>query len=148
VIRQRRPRGAPGKASGGLADSVLRVSIPARRQLPRVLTEMSTSPTSGLGGHERCHPPSERLEGSDCADFIVYGRAPDGREDQLHVHRRPARVTRLIAAGARGEDGVVPRSARPADRVSRPGDLLLFPATSARSRSIAARSACSTIRTS
>lgn len=122
------PEARRGKASGGLGDAVLRVSIRRDDTYLGFLTEMYNQPYiwASAGGSDATHQ-SERLEGSDCADFIVYGARRMGANIGYTYTGGLPKVTRLLAAGTRGGDGVF-RDARGAPiAFTRPGDLLLFP---------------------
>lgn len=122
------PEARRGKASGGLRDAVMRVSIRRDDSYLGFLTEMYNQPYiwASAGASDATHQ-SERLEGSDCADFIVYGARRLGARIAYTYTGGLPRVTRLLAAGVRGPDGVF-RDARGAPlRFTRPGDLLLFP---------------------
>jgi hypothetical protein len=117
-----------GKASGGLTDAVMRVSIRRDDTYLGFLTEMYNQPyiwaSAGItdGTHQ-----SERLEGSDCADFIVYGARRMGAKIGYTYTGALPRVTRLLAAGKRGDDGVYRDARGQPLAFTRPGDLLLFP---------------------
>lgn len=117
-----------GKASGGLTDAVMRVSIRRDDTYLGFLTEMYNQPyiwaSAGItdGTHQ-----SERLEGSDCADFIVYGARRMGAKIGYTYTGALPRVTRLLAAGKRGDDGVYRDAHGQPLAFTRPGDLLLFP---------------------
>lgn len=117
-----------GRGSGGLTDAVMRVSIRADDTYLGYLTEMYGQPYiwASAGLSDRTHQ-SERLEGSDCADFVVYGaRRMGSKVPYMWTGGLPG-VTRLLAAGERADDGVY------RDRRGQPlpftvaGDLVLFP---------------------
>ena len=118
-----------GKGSGGLTDAVTRVSIRTDDSYLGYLTEMYGQPYiwASAGLTEKSHQ-SERLEGSDCADFIVYGARRMGANIPYMWTGALPTVTKLLApGGTRGEDGVY-RDARgtplPFTQV---GDMVLFP---------------------
>jgi hypothetical protein len=128
VIASAGPEARRGKASGGLADSVLRVSIRRDDSYLGFLTEMYNQPYiwASAGTTDATHQ-SERLEGSDCADFIVYGARRMGAKISYTYTGGLPRVTRLLAAGTRGADGVYRDAHGQPIAFTRPGDLLLFP---------------------
>jgi len=128
VIASAGPEARRGKASGGLADAVLRVSIRRDDSYLGYLTEMYNQPYiwASAGTSDATHQ-SERLEGSDCADFIVYGARRMGAPYSYTYTGALPRVTRLLAAGTRGDGGVYRDARGQPIAFSRPGDLLLFP---------------------
>jgi len=117
-----------GNGSGGLTDAVTRVSIRRDDTYLGYLTEMYGQPyiwaSSGLT--DATHQ-SDRLEGSDCADFVVYGRRRMGKHVAYTWTGGLPDVTKLLASGARGDDGIY------RDKKGKPiafpevGDLVLFP---------------------
>jgi hypothetical protein len=122
------PDARRGRGSGGLLDAVHRVSIRRDDTYLGYLTEMFGQPYiwASAGITNRTHQ-SERLEGSDCADFIIYGVRRRGNAlDYTWSGGLPA-VTRLLARGERGRDGIY----RGRDGVPLPfpsvGDIILFP---------------------
>jgi hypothetical protein len=122
-IDARRSRG-----SGGLTDAVFRVSIRRDDTYLGYLTELYGQPYiwASAGITTPTHQ-SERLEGSDCADFIIYGARRMGRKlDYTWTGGLPL-VTKLLAAGTRGDDGVYRDDHGHALSFTAPGDLLLFP---------------------
>jgi hypothetical protein len=118
-----------GKGSGGLTDAVLRVSIRTDDTYLGYLTEMYGQPYvwASAGLSDRSHQ-SERLEGSDCADFIVYGARRMGADIPYMWTGALPQVTRLLApAGTRSEDGIY-RDARGTPLpFTQAGDIVLFP---------------------
>jgi hypothetical protein len=128
VIASPGPEARRGKGSGGLADSVMRVSIRRDDTYLGFLTELYNQPYiwASAGATDATHQ-SERLEGADCADFVVYGARRMGvKVGYVYTGELPG-VTRLLAAGRRGPDGVYrDRRGQPIP-FTRPGDLLLFP---------------------
>ena len=118
-----------GKGSGGLTDAVTRVSVRTDDSYVGYLTEMYGQPYiwASAGLSEKSHQ-SERLEGSDCADFVVYGARRMGANIPYMWTGALPTVTKLLApGGTRGEDGVY-RDARgtplPFTKI---GDMVLFP---------------------
>ena len=118
-----------GKGSGGLTDAVARVSIRADDSYLGYLTEMYGQPYiwASAGLSEKSHQ-SERLEGSDCADFVVYGARRMGANIPYMWTGALPTVTKLLApGGTRSEDGVyrdVRGTPLPFTGV---GDMVLFP---------------------
>jgi len=106
-----------GRASGGLTDAVHRVSLRRDDSYLGFLTEMFGQPYiwGSAGATDRTHQ-SERLEGSDCADFVVYGARRMGKHVPYVWTGGLAKYARVLA---RGEVGSV--------AFTRPGDLILFP---------------------
>jgi hypothetical protein len=117
-----------GKGSGGLSDAVHRVSLRSGDTYLGYLGELFGQPYIwASAGASRTAHQSERLEGADCADFVVYGERRLGRDLEYTWTGDLPRVTRLLAAGRAGADGVyVDRRGRPLP-FTRAGDLLLFP---------------------
>jgi cell wall-associated NlpC family hydrolase len=117
-----------GRGSGGLSDDVHRVSVRADDSFLGWLGEMYGQPYiwASAGGTDRTHQ-SERLEGSDCADLMVYGarRAglsiPYGWTGSLEQHAR------VLGKGALERDGVYRDARGTPVPFTRPGDLVLFP---------------------
>jgi cell wall-associated NlpC family hydrolase len=128
VIASAGPEARRGKGSGGLTDAVLRVSIRRDDSYLGYLTEMFGQPYiwASAGLSDRSHQ-SEHLEGSDCADLIVYGKRRMGIAlPYTWTGGLPAH-TKLLGAGTRGEDGIYrDRRGQPLP-FTRPGDLVLFP---------------------
>jgi hypothetical protein len=118
-----------GRGSGGLADSVHRISLRRDDTYLGYLTEMYGQPYiwASAGGTNATHQ-SERLEGSDCADFVVYGARRLGKDIPYVWTGGLPKYTKKLSAGTLGDDGLVYRDARgkalPFPRV---GDLILFP---------------------
>lgn len=117
-----------GRGGGGLSDRVHRVSLRRDDGPLGALTELFGQPYiwASAGTSDERHQ-SERLEGSDCADFVVYGRRRQGHPvAYTWTGGLPATTVRL-AAGRADRDGVY-RDARGAPiRFPEPGDLALFP---------------------
>jgi len=118
-----------GKGSGGLTDAVPRVSIRTDDSYLGYLTEMYGQPYiwASAGLSERSHQ-SERLEGSDCADFVVYGARRMGANIPYMWTGALPQVTKLLAPGGeRGEDGVYRDRRGTPLPFTRAGDIVLFP---------------------
>jgi len=117
-----------GRGSGGLTDAVTRVSIRRDETLVGFMTEMMGQPYvwASAGITDTTHQ-SERLEGSDCADLMVYGARRMGKHVAYTWTGGLPAVTKLLGAGTRGEDGIY------RDKKGKPlpfpqeGDLILFP---------------------
>ncbi|HVK71937.1 MAG TPA: hypothetical protein VM734_01400 [Kofleriaceae bacterium] len=117
-----------GRGSGGLSDDVHRVSLRADDTFLGLLGEMYGQPYiwASAGATDRTHQ-SERLEGSDCADLMVYGARrlglaiPYGWTGSLEQHAR------VLGAGALADDGIYRDARGRAVAFTRPGDLVLFP---------------------
>lgn len=122
------PEARRGRGSGGLLDVVHRISIRRDDSYLGYLTEMFGQPYiwASAGSSSRTHQ-SERLEGSDCADFIIYGARRIGKDLEYTWSGGLPAVTKLLSRGERGDDGVY------RDRKGHPlpfpalGDLILFP---------------------
>jgi hypothetical protein len=117
-----------GRGSGGLTDAVMRVSIRRDDTYLGYLTEMYGQPYiwASAGLSDSTHE-SERLEGSDCADFIVYGARRSGKKLGYTWTGGLPQLTTLLAAGTRGDDGVYRDAAGKPLAFPKPGDLILFP---------------------
>jgi hypothetical protein len=117
-----------GRGAGGLTDDVHRVSLRRDDSFLGYLTEMYGQPYiwASAGTTDAAHQ-SERLEGSDCADFVVYGWRRLGRRVPYTWTGGLHRYTRSLGKGTLGDDGIY------RDRRGRPlpfpeiGDLVLFP---------------------
>lgn len=117
-----------GRGSGGLTDAVLRVSIRRDDTYLGFLTEMYGQPYiwASAGTTDATHQ-SEHLEGSDCADFLVYGQRRMGAKHAYTWTGSLPKITRLLAAGTRGQDGVYRDGKGKPLPFTRAGDLVLFP---------------------
>ena len=117
-----------GRASGGLTDAVHRVSLRRDDTYLGFLTEMFGQPYiwASAGSTDRTHQ-SERLEGSDCADFVVYGARRMGKKVPYVWTGGLAKYTRSLARGTLGDDGVYRDARGHALTFTRVGDLILFP---------------------
>ena len=121
------PEARRGRGSGGLTDAVLRVSIRRDDTYLGYLTELYGQPYiwASAGLSDATHQ-AERLEGADCADFVVYGARRMGKHIAYTWTGGLPEVTRLVAAGTRGADGVYRDQAGHPVPFTRPGDLVLF----------------------
>jgi hypothetical protein len=117
-----------GRGSGGLTDAVARVSLRRDDTYLGYLTEMYGQPYiwASAGTSDRAHQ-SEHLEGSDCADFVIYGRRRMGASYSYTWTGGLGSYTRSLGRGTLGKDGIY------RDRRGEPlpfpaaGDLILFP---------------------
>ncbi|HEU0031573.1 MAG TPA: hypothetical protein VFQ53_13130 [Kofleriaceae bacterium] len=128
VIASAGPEARRGRGSGGLTDNVLRVSIRRDDTYLGFLTEMYNQPYiwASAGLSDRNHQ-SEHLEGSDCADFIIYGMRRMGKPLPYTWTGGLPPYTKLLAAGTRASDGVYrDRDGKPLP-FTQPGDIILFP---------------------
>lgn len=128
VIASAGPEARRGRGSGGLTDAVLRVSIRRDDTFLGYMTELYNQPyiwaSEGLTADTH---QSERLEGADCADLMVYGQRRLGNKVAYSWTGALPQVTSLIAAGARAEDGVYRDRRGEPIPFPRIGDILLFP---------------------
>lgn len=128
VIASPGPEARRGRGSGGVTDAVQRVSIRRDDSYLGLLTEMYGQPYiwASAGMTDRAHQ-SEHLEGSDCADFVVYGkRRMGGSQPYVWTGGLPQHA-KLLVAGTRGEDGVYRDKASTPLPFTKIGDLVLFP---------------------
>jgi hypothetical protein len=117
-----------GRGSGGLNDAVTRVSIRRDDSFVGFMTEMMGQPYvwASAGLTDATHQ-SERLEGSDCADLMVYGARRMGKRVAYTWTGGLPPVTKLLGAGTRGEDGIYrDKNGKPLP-YTQEGDLILFP---------------------
>jgi hypothetical protein len=128
VIASPGPEARRGKGSGGLSDAVFRVSIRRDDTFLGYLTEMYNQPYiwASAGLSDSSHQ-SEHLEGSDCADFLVYGQRRMGIKHAYTWTGGLPKITKLLAAGARGADGIYRDAGGQPLPFTQPGDLVLFP---------------------
>jgi hypothetical protein len=128
VIASAGPEARRGKGAGGVTDAVFRVSLRRDDTYLGYLTEMYGQPyiwaSAGVtdGGHQ-----SEHLEGSDCADFVVYGKRRSGAKLAYTWTGGLPQYTSLLAAGTRGSDGIYRDRKNAPLPFTKVGDLVLFP---------------------
>jgi cell wall-associated NlpC family hydrolase len=117
-----------GRGSGGLTDAVLRVSIRRDDSVIGFMTEMMGQPYvwASAGLSDTTHQ-SERLEGSDCADLMVYGARRMGKHIAYTWTGGLPAITKRLASGTRGEDGIYRDRAGKPLPYTQEGDLILFP---------------------
>ena len=122
------PEARRGRGSGGLADSVMRVSIRRDDSYLGYLTEMYGQPYvwASAGITDATHQ-SERLEGSDCADFVVYGARRAGKHLAYTWTGGLPEITTLLGAGTHGDDGIYRDAKGTPVPFTKAGDLILFP---------------------
>lgn len=128
VVASPGPEARRGRGSGGLTDAVTRVSIRRDDTFLGYLTEMYNQPYIwASGGTSDKQHQSEHLEGSDCADFLVYGQRRMGAKYAYTWTGGLPQITKLLAAGTRGEDGVYRDKDGQPLPFTQAGDLVLFP---------------------
>jgi cell wall-associated NlpC family hydrolase len=117
-----------GRGSGGLTDAVLRVSVRRDDSVIGFMTEMMGQPYvwASAGLTDTTHQ-SERLEGSDCADLMVYGARRMGKHIAYTWTGGLPAVSKLLASGTRGEDGIYRDKRGKPLPYTQEGDLILFP---------------------
>jgi len=117
-----------GRGSGGLTDAVMRVTIRRDDTYLGFLTEMYGQPYvwASAGTSDKTHQ-SERLEGSDCADLMVYGARRMGKHISYTWTGGLPAITKLLASGTRGDDGIYRDGAGKPLPFTQAGDLVLFP---------------------
>lgn len=117
-----------GRGAGGLTDLVHRVSLRHDDSFLGMLEEMYGQPYiwASAGSTDRSHQ-SERLEGSDCADLMVYGARRLGLEVPYGYTGNLTRHARTLSRGALAADGVYRDARGGALPFPRVGDMILFP---------------------
>ncbi|MGN6104141.1 MAG: hypothetical protein ACTHU0_03485 [Kofleriaceae bacterium] len=122
------PEARRGRGSGGLTDAVMRVSIRRDDSFLGYMTELYNQPYiwASAGITDATHQ-SERLEGSDCADLLVYGQRRLGNRLAYTWTGALPQVTTLLGAGTRGSDGVYRDARGKPLPFTQPGDVVLFP---------------------
>lgn len=118
-----------GRGGGGLTDAVHRVTIRRDDSYIGFLTELYGQPYIwASAGTTPSRHQSERLEGSDCADFVVYGRRRMGKKLPYTWTGALPDYTRLLARRATARaDGVYVDDRGEPIKFPRVGDLVLFP---------------------
>lgn len=122
------PEAHRGRGSGGLTDAATRVSIRRDDTYLGYLTELYGQPYvwASAGITDATHQ-SERLEGCDCADFVVYGMRRMGKTFAYTWTGGLPGITKLLDAGERDEHGVYRDKHGDALAFTKAGDLILFP---------------------
>jgi len=128
VIASAGPESRRGKGSGGLTDAVLRVSFRRDDTFLGYMTELYNQPYiwASEGLTHDTHQ-SERLEGADCADLMVYGQRRLGNKVPYSWTGALPQVTDLLSAGTRSPDGIYRDQRGTPLPFPRLGDLMLFP---------------------
>lgn len=121
-------RSRRGRGSGGLTDAVHRVSLRKDDSYLGYLTELYGQPYiwASAGTTDAGHQ-SERLEGADCADFVVYGRRRMGKRIAYTWSGGLPEYTKLVARGTPDPDGRYVTERGDPVKFSAPGDIVLFP---------------------
>ncbi len=116
------------RAAGGLTDEVHRITVRRDDSFLGYLTEMYGQPYiwASAGPNDRAHQ-SEQLEGSDCADLMVYGARRAGLAIPYGYTGTLKRHARVLATGALADDGVYRDRRGQPIAFPQPGDLILFP---------------------
>ena len=127
---------SPGKESifrGGLSDKVIRVAFRRDDTFLGYLTELFNTPYIwGSAGHPPKKHQAERLIGSDCADFVVYGVRRTGKNvpyrGSWHL---PLSAETIVKADRIDSNGRYIQKNGKTIPIGKngvhPGDLLLFP---------------------
>jgi hypothetical protein len=117
-----------GRGSGGLTDAVMRVTIRRDDTYLGYLTEMYGQPYiwASAGLSDATHQ-AERLEGSDCADFVVYGARRGGKQLAYTWTGGLPAIATLVSSGTRGDDGIYRDAKGTPLPFPKVGDLILFP---------------------
>lgn len=94
---------SPGKESiyrGGLSDEVIRVAFRRDDTFTGYLTELFNTPYIwGSAGYPPIMHQAERLIGSDCADFVVYGARRTGKNTPYRASWHLPLVADTVARG-------------------------------------------------
>jgi len=116
-----------GRGAGGLTDAVTRVTIRRDDSFLGFLTEMYGQPYvwASAGLTDKNHQ-SEHLEGSDCADLMVYGARRMGKNVAYTWTGGLPKVTKLLAGGTRSDDGIYRDKKGKPLPYTQDGDLILF----------------------
>ena len=147
--RARVPRRGAARGSGGLTDAVMRVSIRRDDTLPR-LSHRDVRPAVHLGlgrAHRRRPTRASASKAPTARTSWSTARAAWASSIPYTWTGGLPTVTKLLAAGTRGDDGVYRDAPASRCRSRRSATSCCSRATSACSPRTAARSACSTIRT-
>ena len=116
------------KWSGGVIDKVVRVSLRRDDTYIGYLTEMYGQPYiwASAGWSDRMHQ-TERLEGADCADFVVYGARRMGKHIRYTFTGGLSRYTTNLGSARPDQDGVYMDASGHPMQFPAVGDLVLFP---------------------
>jgi cell wall-associated NlpC family hydrolase len=119
---------ARGDRGSGLSDRVHRVSLRRDDGYLGMLDELFGQPYIwASGGQPDARHQTERLEGADCADFVVYGMRRMGHRISYTWSEGLREHGQRLGAGTRRADGVYVDAAGVPLPFPRPGDLVLFP---------------------
>lgn len=119
---------ARGDRGSGLADHVHRVSLRRDDGYLGMLDELFGQPYIwASGGQPDARHQTERMEGADCADFVVYGMRRLGHPIAYTWSEALREHGRRLGAGTLRADGVYVDARGVPLPFPRPGDLLLFP---------------------
>ena len=119
---------ARGDRGSGLSDRVHRVSLRRDDGYLGMLDEMFGQPYIwASGGQPDARHQTERMEGADCADFVVYGMRRMGHRISYTWSEGLREHGRRLGAGTLRADGVYVDAGGVPLPFPRPGDLVLFP---------------------
>ena len=127
VIASAGPEARRGKGSGGLTarSRGSRSGATTATSAPhRDVGQPYVWASAGLSDNQH---QSEHLEGSDCADFVVYGARRMGKKLKYTWTGALPEVSKLLAAGSRGEGGIYRAKDGTVLPFTRIGDIVLFP---------------------
>jgi hypothetical protein len=117
-----------GSGAGGLSDAVARISLRRDDSYLGYLTEMYGQPYIwASAGTTSAKHQSERLEGSDCADFIVYAARRMGKDVEYTWTGSLHQYTQRLGKGTLREDGVYVDARGKPLAFPAVGDIILFP---------------------
>ncbi len=125
--------GSESRYRGGIADHVTRVAFRRSDDFLGYLSELFNTPYiwGSAGVPPKVHQ-AERLIGSDCADFIVYGARRAGKniryKASYHIPESARSIAQAVGVDAKGQfvDGDK-RPLRIGPKAVQVGDVLLFP---------------------
>jgi cell wall-associated NlpC family hydrolase len=119
---------ARGDRGSGLSDRVHRVSLRRDDGYLGMLDELFGQPYIwASGGQPDARHQAERMEGADCADFVVYGMRRMGHRISYTWSEGLREHGRRLGAGTLRADGVYVDAGGAPLPFPQPGDLLLFP---------------------
>lgn len=116
-----------GRGAGGLSDKVMRVTVRRDDTFLGFLTEMYGQPYiwASAGTSDKAHQ-SEHLEGSDCADLMVYAARRAGKHVSYTWTGGLPLITKLLGGGKRDDKGVYRSADGKPVPFTKTGDLVLF----------------------
>ncbi len=119
---------ARGDRGSGLSDRVHRVSLRRDDGYLGMLDELFGQPYIwASGGQPDAAHQTERMEGADCADFVVYGMRRLGHRISYTWSEGLREHGRGLGTGALRPDGVYVDARGVPLPFPRPGDLVIFP---------------------